>query len=553
MELNNDRFINNDIYFSRNKITLRNYHNHHLLYGCANELYFDNKDGFITESAWLQNGIPADVFRYVGPNYFKYMYNTHAFYVRDRITFNPNFEELTNRRTVFSPSNRKAMNNEMDLHYFKGLVFFSHISNNKIKFNENLEHITWSAEPELRWYYYNILSNTDLNFYFESNVLTNYYTNFNIKANNLKLTGNTNNKILVSKIDLNTKLETGTNINFFDNLNLYQVISNFKEGSSLKPMINKDIDVIQLDNVINWTNLGVNEKNIIKATKIYEKDNIKYALTNNIYQGDPNIKEAVVIDSNREAKPSTINVPEQITYNGTTYKVVKVLSYAFAYQQSLKEITFPNTITDYGKGVLKDNIKLEKVVFKSSIKLLDKEFLANTPNLKSLIINNGLSEFEIGDSLLDNHNSLENISIPQTRTYRSRYNTIINRFNNEVVLGAKNSKLEFGILGIGEKAFKNTEINSINFPTSLKYINDEAFAYSKLKGRLYLNDGLEEIKDRAFANISENLELIVPQSITKISPNAFEGSSSVTLKFRGSKPTWYQVPSNVVVEENFQG
>ena len=84
-----------------------------------------------------------------GPNYFKYMYNTHAFYVRDRITFNPNFEELTNRRTVFSPSNRMAMNNEMDLHYFKGLVFFAHISNNKVNFNENLEHITWSAITRL--------------------------------------------------------------------------------------------------------------------------------------------------------------------------------------------------------------------------------------------------------------------------------------------------------------------------------------------------------------------------------------------------------------------
>lgn len=44
----------------------------------------------------------------------------------------------------------------------------------------------------------------------------------------------------------------------------------------------------------------------------------------------------------------------------------------------------------------------------------------------------------------------------------------------------------------------------------------------------------------------------MPNSIKEIASDAFINSASVTLKFRGNVPSWYNIPSYVTVVENYQ-
>ena len=345
--------------------------------------------------------------------------------------------------------------------------------------------------------------------------------------------------------------------NLFESKKTHLLISEISEGTPIHQKvknltINKNIEVIALNDNIDWLSKGIKEENLINATSLHTKDGIKYALTNNQYKDEAGVKEAVIYDTDRNISFVNLNVPEEITVNGQRYKVVRILSYAFAYLDNLKEITFPKTITKFGRGLLKDNPKLEKITFNSAIANWDKEFVTTSPLLKEINLPDGLTSFNISNELLDNHGALNKIKFNKIRDYRIRKDSLINRITNEIVIGTKNSKIEFGILGIGQKAFKNTEISSINLPSSIKYINDEAFFGSHLSGNIYLNEGLEKIGSKAFANINEAIDLIMPNSIKEIASDAFINSASVTLKFRGNVPSWYNIPSYVTVVENYQ-
>lgn len=79
-----------------------------------------------------------------------------------------------------------------------------------------------------------------------------------------------------------------------------------------------------------------------------------------------------------------------------------------------------------------------------------------------------------------------------------------------------------GLEVIGNGAFAGVStLEKINFPSTLKKIDDMAFVKTSLK-ELKLNEGLQVLGKRAFSNCSSLQKINLPNSLTKISDNAFE-------------------------------
>ena len=86
----------------------------------------------------------------------------------------------------------------------------------------------------------------------------------------------------------------------------------------------------------------------------------------------------------------------------------------------------------------------------------------------------------------------------------------------------KSVVLNEGMEIIGNGAFAGvTTLEKINFPSTLKKIDDMAFVKTSLK-ELKINEGLQVIGKRAFSNCSSLQKINLPNSLTKISDNAFE-------------------------------
>lgn len=81
--------------------------------------------------------------------------------------------------------------------------------------------------------------------------------------------------------------------------------------------------------------------------------------------------------------------------------------------------------------------------------------------------------------------------------------------------------LKEGITGIDVEAFKETPIQEIIFPSTLKYVGKGAFSYCNKLHRVVLSSNLEKIDEDAFYQCHALQEVNIPKSVKEIKPNAF--------------------------------
>ena len=78
-----------------------------------------------------------------------------------------------------------------------------------------------------------------------------------------------------------------------------------------------------------------------------------------------------------------------------------------------------------------------------------------------------------------------------------------------------------GIVGIAGEAFYQTPIQKITFPTTLKFIGKDAFAYCNGLKEVILPEGIDSIGESAFYQCHNITQVFVPRSVKKIAPNVF--------------------------------
>lgn len=228
---------------------------------------------------------------------------------------------------------------------------------------------------------------------------------------------------------------------------------------------NKTITKVVLSEGLKLINMGA----FFKCSSLAEvkfPDNYLYNISTFAFYGCP-IKEIVLPKEIEglgwqcfgEALITSIYLPKSIENFVTPFYCCELL------KEVVFEEGFSAPISFYG------NPALETLNLPESVTVIDE---IDGLGIKELNI--GKNVTEIGSNGLRYCNSLEKITVSELNPiYKSDQNCIIEKATNKVVKGCKTSVIPNYIETIGEYAFECSELISINIPSSVTLIEDNAF------------------------------------------------------------------------------
>lgn len=153
----------------------------------------------------------------------------------------------------------------------------------------------------------------------------------------------------------------------------------------------------------------------------------------------------------------------------------------------------------------------------------------------------------LGDNAFLNRDKISTFHLPSTLTLIGKA-----AFKNCAALTS--IKLNNGLQNIGKEAFTGTKLTSIDFPSSLRMIDDAAFFECKIFN-LKLNAGLQYIGNAAFGltgNDKDNAEktLEIPASVRYIGPFAFAVHYYQDIFFYGEKAPIMPVGTSPYIQDH---
>lgn len=190
---------------------------------------------------------------------------------------------------------------------------------------------------------------------------------------------------------------------------------------------------------------------------------------------------------------------------------------------NLTTLTLPLTVKTSVKSELTSTM-VEKMVLPS-------EVLGNYySDITTVTIPEGYDR--LGDNAFLNRDKISTFNLPSTLT-------LIGKAAFKSCKKITSIKLNNGLQNIGKEAFVGTQLTSIDFPSSLRMIDDAAFFECKIFN-LKLNAGLKYIGNAAFGllgNATDNAEktLEIPASVRYIGPFAFAVHYFQDVFFYGEK------------------
>lgn len=191
---------------------------------------------------------------------------------------------------------------------------------------------------------------------------------------------------------------------------------------------------------------------------------------------------------------------------------------------NLTTLTLPLTVKTPVESKITPTKVVEKMVLPSNV-------LGNYyPDITTVTIPEGYDR--LGDNAFLNRVEISTFHLPSTLTLIGNA-----AFKNCAALTS--IKLNNGLQNIGKEAFTGTKLTSIDFPSSLRMIDDAAFFECKIFN-LKLNAGLQYIGNAAFGltgNDKDNAEktLEIPASVRYIGPYAFAVHYYQDIFFYGEK------------------
>lgn len=185
---------------------------------------------------------------------------------------------------------------------------------------------------------------------------------------------------------------------------------------------------------------------------------------------------------------------------------------AFYRCESLKRISFPDSLKTIKRGAFASCGKLEEIVIPNLESWLGISFENEWSNpLFSGPFSSGKNR-----RLIVEGEPINELSIPMSAT----------RINEWAFAGCNSIQslvIPGGVSEIGQGAFRNCDnLIFVSIPKSIAKIETEVFAHSGLK-EIDLPEGLEEIEREAFASCDSLERIRIPTTIKRIGWNAFSG------------------------------
>jgi len=242
----------------------------------------------------------------------------------------------------------------------------------------------------------------------------------------------------------------------------------------------------------------------------------------------------------------TINADETVTINGYTgpggsvaipatiigLPVSSIAEHAFENLTSVTNATIPGSVTYIGDGAFASCRSLTSVYFES-----------NAPTVGSSVF--------FGDSVTVYYlpgftgwsSTLGGIT---AEVLQYPYSFSINADETISILGYTGSGgtvtipatiIGLPVTSIGENAFWDCALTSVEIPGSVTSIGENAFALCGDLTNATIADGVVSIGEGAFIECGSLASVTIPASVTSIGDYAFEATSVISVYFKGNAPT----------------
>ncbi|MBQ3325025.1 MAG: leucine-rich repeat protein [Muribaculaceae bacterium] len=211
-----------------------------------------------------------------------------------------------------------------------------------------------------------------------------------------------------------------------------------------------------------------------------------------------------------------IIIPENITYNGTTYSVTSIGNYAFFGCSGLTSVTIPYSVTSIGNHAFRGCCGLTSITIPNSVTSIGGVAFLGCSGLTSMVVEGGNMKYDS----------------------RNNCNAIIETATNTLIFGCKNTIIPNSVTEIGYGAFyRCTGLTEVTIPSSVTTIGEKAFYCCTGLTSVTIGNSVTEIGGSAFLGCSGLTEVTIPNSVTSIGNYAFRNCSGLTSVTIGSSVT----------------
>ena len=237
---------------------------------------------------------------------------------------------------------------------------------------------------------------------------------------------------------------------------------------------------------------------------------------------------------------NTLNIPESITVNDSTYAVTMIADFAFQNNNTLYEVSVPGTVKKIGKSAFEEsrviNVNLSEGVeciyayAFDNCKYLTEITLPSTvkwqsycqfqgSNLIKVTFKDGITS--LPQSIFSGCSALEEVNLPNTLRTIGGY-----AFNGCISL--MDIDIPESVLEIGSGAFYGcTKLKSIDLPPLLNTINDGTFKNCEVLEKVNFSQNTMYIKEAAFEGCAMLTTVSLPEKVLQIGNIAFRSCKSL--------------------------
>lgn len=238
-----------------------------------------------------------------------------------------------------------------------------------------------------------------------------------------------------------------------------------------------------------------------------------------------------------------IDIPASIKLANVTYQVTRIGNSAFYDNDYITEVTIPNSVVSIGNHAFYSCDNLTSISLPQSVKKIEYNAFRECSNLKSITLNNGLET--IGYGVFYNCRRLQNVTLPSTLKtigydafeYCTSFTrmelpdglTDIGHSLFEDCSNLASVKLPATMTAIPEHMFWASGIKSIDIPSTVKSIGENAFRNCDALTSIVIPDGVESLGNLVFYDCNNLLSATIGEGVTTIPSSAFNDDYALSV------------------------
>ncbi len=196
---------------------------------------------------------------------------------------------------------------------------------------------------------------------------------------------------------------------------------------------------------------------------------------------------------------------------------------------SLTSITIPNSVTSIEEGAFRECTSLTSITIPNSVMSIGREAFLYCDDLKSITISQSVTS--IGAFAFWDCIELSSIVVEEGNSVydsRKKCNSIIETATNTLVVGCQTTIIPNSVTSIGSGAFHGcTGLTSLIIPDNVTSIESSAFQGCTGLSSITIPNSVTSIGRKAFKDCTGLTSITIPNSVTSIESSAFQGCTEL--------------------------